>query len=203
MSLILLAQEPGNNQSAWGFALGMETQTLGIESLDRHKPMESLVSSGQNQLGMTMGINYRKIIWRGLAFEPGLFFSYNRNKVNFSPGSQERFQFVDIELPLHLSVTNQKSGTFPVRGKILFGARTSWNFFQNPAEKLRFLPERLGLDLGLGVAIHCDKWIIYPEVVYSHGINNIHDFTGTEYDYFVGQAVRDKLAFRLLFERNK
>lgn len=203
LTTLLFGQEKQNNSVQWGISLGIETQTLGIEALDRKIGETSAVLSGPNKPGAVLSFIGRKQIWRGLAFESGLSLSYNHNRVNFTPDGSQNFQFTDLELPAYFSLTNQEKSVLPLRGKVLFGARVGWNTAQNRGDRIQFLRERLGLDLGLGVEINLGKVRLFPTVIYSHGINNLHDFTGTEFDYFVGRAVRDKLAFRVVLERDK
>ena len=203
LSAVSYGQEQEKNTVQWGFSLGIETQTLGIEALDRKTGESAAVVSGPNKPGAVLSIIGRKKIWHGFAFESGMSLSYNHNRVEFTPGGSSIFQFTDLELPVYFSFTNQEKSVLPLRGKVLFGAHTSWNLAQNAGDRLQFLRERLGIDLGLGVEVNLGKAKLYPTVIYSHGINNLHDFTGTEFDYFVGRAVRDKLAFRVVVERNK
>ncbi len=200
-ALLGVAQERQKYAVRWGFVVGLETQTLGIEPLDDKLPEESAVQSGRNQAGATLGILGEKKLWRGLAFQSGISFSYTHNPVDFRPDGRSRYRFADIELPLYLSIANQKNGGLPLRGKILFGPRFGWNLANNANERLHFLRERLGIDLGLGVEIRLGNLKVSPEAIYSHGLNNLHDFTGTNYDFLVGRAVRDKVAFRVVIQR--
>jgi Outer membrane protein beta-barrel domain len=196
-----IAQERQKNVVKWGFVAGIETQTLGIEPLDDKLPEESAVQSGRNQAGATIGVLGEKKLWRGFSFQSGLSLSYTHNPVDFRPDGRSRYQFADIELPLYFSIANQKNGGLPLRGKILFGPRFGWNLLNNTSTRLNFFQQRLGLDLGLGVEIRLGKLKLCPEAIYSHGMNNLHDFTGTNYDYVVGRAVRDKVAFRVVIQR--
>jgi len=196
-----VAQEKQGNAVKWGFILGIETQTLGIEPLDEKGPEESAVQSGRNQPGVTIGVLGEKKLWLGLSFQSGLSFSYTHNPVDFRPDGRIRYQFADIELPLYFSIANQKNGGLPLRGKILFGSRLGWNLANRSNDRLLLMQERIGLDLGLGVEIRIGKLKICPEAIYSHGLNNLHNFTGTNYDYLVGRTVRDKVAFRVVLQR--
>lgn len=201
----LQAQEQTNNGFHWGLSLGIETQSLGIEPTDRVAPEETWVGSDRNKPGATLGITAQKSIWRGLGFQSGLSLSYTSNLVNFYPNTTQNYHFTDLELPVYFTVTNQKPGKAPapLRAKILFGPRLGWNLAHNAGDKLQFLRERLAIDLGLGVEINLGKWNLSPEVIYSHGLNNLHDFVGADYDFEVGRAVRDKLAFRVVFTQAK
>lgn len=200
---LVSAQETAKNTWIWGFSAGLETQTLGIETLDGKEPDETAVLSERNRIGGTIGMVGQKKIWRGLSFQTGLSLSSNHNQVTFRPGGQSRFQFLDLELPVYCVFANQKNGDLPLRGKVMFGPRLGWNLTSNDNDRLQFLQERFALDLGLGVDINMGKWRLCPEAIYSHGLNNLHDFTGKTFDLLVGRAVRDKLAFRLLLMRAK
>lgn len=197
------AQEQRRPAVKWGVIVGIETQTLGIEPLDDKAPEETAVQSGRNRLGATIGFLGEKKLWKGLSFQSGLSLSYTRNPVDFRPDGRSYYEFADIELPLYCSIANQHNGGLPLRGKILFGPRLGWNLANHTNDRLQFLKERIGLDLGLGVEIRFGKYKLCPEAVYSHGLNNLHDFTGTNYDYLVGRAVRDKVAFRVVVQRFK
>jgi len=60
------------------------------------------------------------------------------------------------------------------------------------------LQERIGLDVGLGIEIPVGSLTLQPEFLYSHGMKNIHDFSNTPYDPYIGNVVRDKLQVRVL-----
>lgn len=199
----LQAQEQPRHGFRWGLSLGIETQSLGIEPTDRVAPEETWVGSDRNKPGATLGIVGQKSIWRGLAFQSGLSLSYTSNLVNFYPNTTQTYHFTDLELPAYFTITNQKSSKAPLSAKILFGPRLGWNLARNAGDKLQFLRERLSIDLGLGVEIKLGKWNLSPEMIYSHGLNNLHDFVGADYDFQVGRAVRDKLAFRAVFTQAK
>jgi hypothetical protein len=74
----------------------------------------------------------------------------------------------------------------------------SWNLAEQTSSNLNLLQERIALDVGLGIEIPSGRYAIQPEVLYSHGLNNIHNFSNTPYDPYVGQVVRDKLQIRVL-----
>lgn len=194
------AQEKQPDKIRWGFTLGFETQSLGIESFETQNPDQKSLFSESTYPGFTLGINGRKPIWRGVAFESGLSLSNNTNQVHFWPHEEQRYTFTDIELPLYISITNQKGTDRPLRGKILFGPRLGWNLAGPGDARFQLYQQRVGLDIGLGVEINLGKFKLFPSAIYSHGMNNIHDFTGTEYDFLAGRTVRDKVAFRVLFE---
>lgn len=198
MALVAQGQQESEKLHYWSFFLGLETQSLGIESLDSREPEEATVVPNRPGVGFSTGFHYQKKIWRGFSIRPGISFSSIRNTVTFRQDGRERYQFSDVELPLHLIFANNKPGHQPLRGQVMLGARFGWNFAQNTTERLAFLQERAAIDLGLGVSIRSGKFIICPEVVYSHGLNNLHDFSDKPYDYLVGRVVRDKLVFRIL-----
>lgn len=203
LALVVQGQQENEKLHYWSFFLGLETQSLGIESLDSREPDEATVVPGRPGIGFTTGFHYQKKIWRGISFRPGISFSRSSNSVSFKQDGREKYYFNDLETPLHLIFTNAKSGFQPLRGQVILGARFGWNFAENATDRLAFLNERAAIDLGLGVSIHTGKFIICPEAVYSHGLNNLHDYSDRPYDYLVGRVVRDKLAFRVLISMKR
>jgi hypothetical protein len=197
------AQEKQKKPMQWGFMLGLETQSLGIESLYEQSPDEAWVESNRNKPGVTVGVLGQKKIWRGLSFESGLSLSYTYNKVVFHPDGPQKYEFTDLELPIYAAFTNQKNDGLPLRAKVLFGPRIGWNLAHKPIDKLQLLRERVALDLGLGVEISLGKWKLCPEAIYSHGLNNLHDFTSTNFDFLIGRVVRDKVSFRVVLMQAK
>ena len=198
---VMTAQTDKKSTIEWGFSLGLETQSLGIESLSEGNPEEIWVEADRNKPGVTVGLVGQKKIWTGLGFQSGVSLSHTYNKVGFHPDGPQNHRFTDLELPLYLTVTNQKKAGLPIKARLLFGPRIGWNLAQNPNDRLQLFHERLGLDLGLGMELKAGKWKICPEAIYSHGMNNLHDFLGTKYDFLVGRVLRDKLAFRVVFMR--
>ena len=197
------AQEVKKNPVQWGFALGIETQSLGSDAIVERTPQETWVETDRNKVGATIGFLGQKKIWKGLAIQSGLSLSYTRNQVHFHQDGIQQYQFTDLELPLYFTLINQKSSRHPLRAKVLFGPRLGWNFANNSGENLQFLRERLAVDLGIGVEINLGKWKLCPEAIYSHGLNNIHDFGSTDFDFLVGRAIRDKIGFRVILLRAK
>jgi hypothetical protein len=195
------AQEMGKNIVHWGVSMGIETQTLGIEAFNSGNPDETWVAADRNQPGISIGITAQKSIWKGLAIQSGLSLSFTQNQVGFPDQISKSYPFNDVELPVYFSVTNQKEVRLPLRAKVLFGPRFSWNFAPGHDAALHLYRERVGLDLGLGVEINLGKWQLHPEAIYSHGLNNLHDFVGTDIDFLVGRVVRDKLSFRVVLVR--
>lgn len=199
---ISLAQEEFPSSFVWGVMTGFESQTLGIEPFVTNDPEQLYATSSRTSHGGSLGVFGRWRIWKGLSVQPALSVASLQTEVQFSDDGKEKFEFTDLELPLHFVLTNP-NGQFPLRGSILLGGRLGWNFAPQNSGNLRFLRERLGLDLGLGAEIRIKNWRIQPEFVYSHGINNLHDVVNAKYDWVVGRMVRDKLTFRILVWINK
>ena len=198
------AQETEKKSIQWGLSLGVETQYLGIELLTEPVEDDPWVFADRNKAGFTLGLVGQKHIFRELSFQTGLNCSFTRNLVTFYPPKDKvMYQFADLELPAYFVLTNHKSKNLPLRGKLLFGGRLGMNVGSSGDKRLLVLRERLALDLGLGVDIRFKKLSISPEAIYSHGMNNIHDFTSTEYDFLVGRVERDKLIFRVVLMRAK
>lgn len=50
----------------------------------------------------------------------------------------------------------------------------------------------------MGIEIPVGNLTLQPGFLYSHGLNNIHNFSNTPCDPYIGIVVRDKLKVRLL-----
>lgn len=196
----LAAQHETPRSFTWGAMSSFETQLLGIQSLDFNEPEQAQVSAERASRGGGVGLFARWQLWRGLAVQPELSVSTLRAKVRFQQEGSEYYRFTDVELPLHFVLTNQ-DGHFPLRGSLLLGGRVGWNFAAQPSDNLSLLHERLALDAGLGVEISLKNWRLQPELVYSHGLNNLHDVINAKYDWAVGRVVRDRLTVRVLVWR--
>ena len=196
--LLLRGQQP-TQSPVFGFLLGFDSQILGIETLDGLEPERTAVLSDRPSAGGGVGVFGRWPLLSGLWLQQEAVLSVAQNRVLFRPDGPVRYRFVDVELPLHFVVTNLSAGrAFPLRGSFLFGGRLGWNFAPDPTDRLRLYRERVALDLGLGVEISAKTWRIQPELVYSHGMNNLHSVTNTTYDGLVGRVVRDRLTLRVL-----
>ncbi|MBL7825007.1 MAG: outer membrane beta-barrel protein [Saprospiraceae bacterium] len=198
-SVLLSAQKV----PVWVFSIGFESQSLGIEPLDSREPDKASVLSGRPSPGISVGMAYKHLIWRSVYLQPGISFSSTRNKVSFRQDGEAVYGFHELEAPLHLAIYNSTSTNARIRAKVLIGGRFGWNFASNPDDRLSFYNNRFGLDLGLGMEIQAGRLLLSPEVLYSHGMNNLHNFTGKKYDYLVGRVVRDKVSFRLAISFNR
>ncbi len=198
-----IAQSNPNMAAQWGFALGIETQYMGIDFLEHSFNPEISVFDDPNKPGFTAGITWQKPLWRSLGFRTGLNFSSTYNLVNFFPYGKSKYQFNDVELPVYFTLTNNGPKTAIFRGKILLGALFGYKFSGRSDERLSLVNDRYALDLGIGVDVKLGKLIVSPEAIYSHGMNNSHNYVGKEYDFWVGRVERSKLAFRILLMRAK
>lgn len=204
LTTAILAQSKETKRFTPGLFLGVETQSLGVQPLDTREPDKAAVRSGRPGIGSSIGILGRKHIGRGLFFQPGLTLSYCKNLIYYRTEGEQELRFMDVELPLHLAVTNWQKQDFPLRACVLFGGRLGWNFAQNNSNLLKVSQERFGLDLGLGADIKIKKWRLQPAFIYSHGLNNLHRIENAQYDEVVGKIVRDKLSFRIsIWSRRK
>ncbi len=195
---LLPAQQQATQSFVWGGIVGFESQILNIQSTNTSEPEQMRVETGGAAFGPSMGVFGRWQIGNGFFAQQALSISTSQSKVDFYPGGTEYYRFTDLELPLHLVLTNPAKEDSPVRGSFLLGMRVGWNFAAQNTENLYLLNERLAADAGLGVEIRLNNWRLQPEFVYSLGLNNIHDVTNAPYDWAVGRVVRDKLTFRLL-----
>lgn len=197
IALQIFAQSKENERFVLGFFAGLETQSLGIQTLGSQEPEQPLVQSRRPGAGCALGFFARKRLWRGLSIQPEIAVSFAKNKVNYRTEGRQAFRFWDIELPLHFVVTDWRRSDFPLRGCVIFGGRLGWNFTQNPSNLLKIAHERVAIDLGLGAEIKSGRWRIQPAFVYSHGMNNLHVLENATYDDVVGRVVRDKLSLRI------
>lgn len=202
VSIHIQAQSKANERFAFGFFAGMETQSLGVESFGNWPDEPTAWSDGSNA-GISMGVFARKSIWPWLHFQPELAVSYVKNNVIFWPDGPAKFTFWDAELPLHFVLSDWRKNDLPLRGCIILGGRTGWNFAKNQDNLLNITSGRFAIDLGLGAEIKLKNWVFQPAFVYSHGMNDLHLPDNSKYDSVVGKVVRDKLALRLLLWKSK
>lgn len=181
-----------------GWMGGLDSQLLGIQTLDGLEPERTAVLSEHPKVGGSIGAFARWPLLRGVAIQSELIGTYTTNRVRFRPEGIEQYRFLDVDLPLHLVFTNRSAQALPLRAVFLVGARLGWNFLPDRSGRLSLYQERLGLDLGMGVQVSARKWHLQPELVYSHGLNNLHQVTNAPYDYLVGRIMRDRLTLRLL-----
>ncbi|HRI58885.1 MAG TPA: porin family protein [Saprospiraceae bacterium] len=200
---LLPAQQQATRSFVWGGMVGIESQLLNIQSTNTSDPEQMRVETGRTTPGASVGVFGRWQIGNGIFAQQALSISTSQSKVDFYPGGTEYYRFTDLELPLHLVLTNPANEDSPVRGSFLLGMRVGWNFAAQNSDNLQFLSERLAVDAGLGVEIRLNNWRLQPEFVYSLGLNNIHDVTNAPFDWVVGRVVRDKLTLRLLIWMNE
>ena len=193
----LQAQQNTAGGFIWGLEAGFDSQLTGIQPLGNGEPDQVKVTAKRRAPGWRGGVFGRWQLWSGLALQTGLSVSDLHADIQFDEQVTDRFRFTDLEAPLHFVLTNP-NGRFPLRGSLLLGARIGWNLAPQHSEYLQLLRERLALDIGLGVEIDMKKWRFQPEVVYSHGLNNIHDVVNARYDQVIGRIVRDRLTLRVL-----
>ncbi|MFN0216785.1 MAG: outer membrane beta-barrel protein [Saprospiraceae bacterium] len=198
----MFAQSKENECFTAGFFTGLETQSLGVQSLGKW-PDEPNAWSGSSGLGASVGVFGRKPIGRWLSFQPAISVSYLENQVVFWPDGPESYRFVDAELPLHFVASDWRRKESPLSGCVIFGGRIGWNFAKNESRLLKISQERFGLDLGLGAKIKIKRWRLQPAIIYSHGLNDLHFLGQAKYDEVVGKVLRDKLSFRIFVWKQK
>lgn len=197
----LSGQQPaGRQRFSFGFSAGAEFQTLNIGVLPRRPDAPFVSTEKLTGSGAGIGVWGQWPIRPVLHIRPALQFSYVSNALRFQTSDgqtrKDRYHFADLELPLHFLLTDHFR-RLPLQGVILFGGRVSWNLAGSGAA-LRLLPERLGLDIGIGAGFRWGKWHVQPELIYSYGLNNLHDFRNSPYDRAVGRVLRDRISLRML-----
>lgn len=190
----------------FGLFFALEQHSMGASVNNSWKAGEPVMYFDPKTPGFGLGGFMRWNLFSRLAIQPELAFSYAANRATLLPGNEsnikQQYRFANLELPLHFILTSPPSEA-SVRGIVLFGGRMGFNFSDNFfPENVSLLHELFSLDLGLGAEIRLKKIKIQPEVLYSHGMNNLHDFGGSPYDWSIGRIVRDRLALRVLFCKN-
>jgi len=182
-----------------GAFLLLEQQRIGLEPLGKYTPDEWNTLLKSPGLGAGAGFCLQKKLLRNWHFRPAIGLSTLRNTLYWPDAPAEVYRFTDLELPLHL-LYFQEHTRYKAQGIVIAGIRTSYNFSRSESANLRFRQGRIGADLGLGIALPFkEKWRLHIEVLYSHGLNDIHDFQFLNYDEKVGRGVRDRLGIRFVF----
>lgn len=197
-------QTPDAQPFIYGYSCSAELQSLNVGLL-AERPSGPYITAERPGFGAAVGIWGQWRLVSALHLRPAFQFTYTANPVRFWANDGEverrRYSFADLELPVHFILVSDLQ-RLPLKGLILFGGRFSWNFASaSQSAALRLLPERLGLDVGIGASITLGHWMIQPECMYSYGVNNAHDFTNTPYDWSVGRILRDRLSLRMVFRR--
>ncbi len=195
------AQSPATKKWQFGAFFGFENQNLDWRTPVRNPKPGSFAYNDRPKAGAAAGFLATRHFNQTLAlrFSPG--FSYNWNRLHFPNGEPDFFVknycFADLDFPVHFVVTNPP-GKFPLRGSFLFGGRFSQNLFENGSGGVKIYGQRFAVDLGIGVLARLKKLNFQPEMVYSFGLNNIHDAAETPENWNIGKMVRDRLAVRIL-----
>ena len=201
-----IGQQLSNRQFSYGITLGANVQTLNIGVI-RSSPSDPYALPGRPGIGVETGFWGKWTILPAVQLRTALSLSYSSNTIRFLSGDGQetvrRYPFAEIELPVHFLISSPLR-RLPVRSIVLFGGRVSWNGASFPeSAQVRLLPERLGLDLGIGAGFTWGKWEIQPEILYSFGVNNLHNFTNSAYDWAVGRILRDHFSFRLVLGKTR
>ena len=203
-SLQLVAQQEKPKHFFWGVLAGIEQHRLSVQSITgKTNTPEALLAGAEKAgtAGALLGAFGRWQLSRDLAIQTELLFSAAQNTIRFFPqGGSETHRFLDAEIPLHFVVTNTRKNQ-PLRASFLVGGRVGWNFASRTSEKLNLYSGRTAADIGLGAEIRLRKCRIQPEVVYSYGLNNLHNYLNTAYDPSISSIVRDRITVRVLVWR--
>ena len=112
---LLPAQQAGVRSFVWGGMVGFESQVLGIQSTSTSEPEQMHVETGRAAHGACMGIFGRWPLWKGVFLQQGVSLSTLQAKVDFYPDGPEYYRFTDLELPLHIVLTNPTDEDAPLR----------------------------------------------------------------------------------------
>lgn len=201
----VVAQQAANAPFQYGFSAGAEFQTFSMGLLP-HQPGDPYRSYRHDGgAGVSVGLWGNWSILPALSLRPGIQLAHTSGTIQYQWEDGQiftwKYPFTELEMPIHFVLSN----TFrrvPVQAKVLFGGRFSWNLSAEPADApLHLLAQRLGLDIGLGAGIRLGAWTLSPELIYSYGLNNLHDFRNTPYDWTVGRILRDRVGFRVIVGR--
>lgn len=187
---------------SYGAFIGLEHHSMGASLNTKWQAGDPSVAFEPKSPGFSIGAFSRWAIWPGFAFQPELGISYTQNQARLQNKQETvqktNYRFANLEMPIHFVISNPGS-TLPIRGIILFGGRFGMNLIDNyHPEGISLLREHWALDLGLGAEFLLKNIKIQPEMVYSHGMNNLHDFENSVYDWTMGRIVRDRVALRVL-----
>lgn len=203
-ALCTFGQDAERQRFSFGYSIGAEMQSLNV-GLFSERPNGPYITSDQPGFGAGAGVWGQWQLLPVLHVRPAVQLHYTQNTIRFwaDNGEVERRQypFAELEIPVHFLLTGALQ-RMPVQGLILFGGRLSANMASGRQSVLmKLLPERLGLDIGIGASFRQGEWTIQPELIYSYGMNNVHDFTNSPYDWSVGRIFRDRLSLRVSFSR--
>ncbi len=187
---------------SFGFLAGAELQTLNIQRQPLQTGRPFIPNQSLTGAGGSLGIWAQWPVFAALDVRQGLQFSFLSNTIRFETPDgqfrQDQYRFADLELPFHFILSNQLQ-RLPAKALILFGGRASWNLADGRSgTALNLLPERFAFDLGIGAEFRVGSWKIQPELLYSYGLNNLHDFQNSPYDWAVGRVLRDRLSLRVV-----
>lgn len=203
-ALQLVAQQEVQKRFFWGAVAGIEQHRLSVQTFTSKTTAPETLLAGAERAGTAapvLGAFTRWQLSRDLAIQTELLFSAAQNTIRFFPeASSETYRFLDAEIPLHFVVTNTRKN-LPLRASFLIGGRVGWNFASNSSERLNLYSGRTAADIGLGAEIRFQKYRIQPEVVYSYGLNNLHNYLNTLYDPIISSVVRDRITIRVLVWR--
>lgn len=188
-----------------GFVLGLDVQNMGAAYIQEPRPDYPYGATGRPTAGFGAGVFGMWRLSRQVAIRQQVLFGYNRNDIKVleenKPERRVRYTFYDLEIPLHLVLTN-RARRFPPATSLFFGPRIGINMASLPTEApVGVYRARYALDLGMGIEFKRGKWRIKPELLYSHGLNNLHEVGDRPLDWAIGRIVRDKLCLRVLFWR--
>ena len=199
----LFSQQAADSRPfSFGFLAGAELQTLNIQRQPLQTGRPFIPNQNLTGAGASLGIWAQWPVFAALDVRQGLQFSLLSNTIRFeTPDGQSRqdqYRFADLELPFHFILSNQLQ-RLPAKALILFGGRASWNLAAGRSgTALNLLPERFAFDLGIGAGFRVGNWKVQPELMYSYGLNNLHDFQNSPYDWAVGRVLRDRLSLRVV-----
>ena len=186
-------------QAQPGIFVGLEQQRIGLEPLGKYVPEQWRALLRSSGFGPSAGFCWQKKLVSNWHLRPALGIATLTNTLYWPDAPAEKFRFTDLEIPVHL-IYFQEHTRFKVQGIVLLGMRASYNFAQSDSRNLRFRQGRAGADLGLGIAMPFgEKTRLHIEVLYSHGLNDIHSFQFLNYDEKVGRGIRDRLGIRFVF----
>jgi hypothetical protein len=207
LPMLVFGQNTKKKKLTYGASIGLEASNLAWFSYWQQGQKISRIGVGKVVTGASLGGFAQYTLTKTIVFRVGLQGAMSACVVNFQREDEdffsEKYDFKELEMPLHFVFTNRK-GSFPLRGSMILGARLGWNFENIPdAHHLKLYKDRVGFDTGLGIEVNLKKVRFQPEFLYSFTINNQNDATLTDSYWGVGRTVRDRLTFRMVFFMQK
>ena len=109
---------------------------------------------------------------------------------------------ITTSFPVHFIYFPRQSGTQITghRTAFIVGFRNTFDFGLKGEEQLLALKRHsFGLDIGFGLEFQFSKFKFKPDLIYSHGLNNVNSNGTTIYNQSIASLRQSSLSLRFLF----